>query len=195
MKAPSGYILIKGERFDETFQTPGGMTLYRYLQEGNETKDVNFWGEVVAIPDDAGKDIVPEVLVGDKAYFHYNSFLTETNQVLTEDGVFWKIPYAEVICVVRHTIIPIGGWCLVEPELKKLTSESVILDDFIIKSETKGTIAYIGTPKKNWEEMNPPLVPGDIVAFSEHDAFENRIEGVSYYCMMANRILGIYGKG
>jgi co-chaperonin GroES (HSP10) len=201
MKSPSGYILVKGERFNETFQTEGGFTFFRYLQEGNETKDVNYWGEVISVPNEPKNGISAEIQVGDKAYIHYNTFLRTENYISTLDA--WKVAYEDVFCVVRDgEIIPIGGWCLVEPELRKvdtgifdtkitLEDGTILGEDIILKSETSGTLAHIGTPRKGWT-FDPPLIQGDKVAFSDHDAFENTIEGKAYYCMLQTRITGIY---
>lgn len=205
MKAPNGYIIVKGERFDETFTTKGGLVLYRYLQEGNETKDVNYHCEVVAIPEDPGGGIAPDVKVGDKAYIHFNSFLKDHNFIITDEGNFWKIAYDDVFCVVRDgEIIPIGGWCLVEPELKKIETSletkvvledgTILGEDIIEKSEISGILAYIGTPRAEWDLMTPMPKPGDKIAFSSDDAFENEIEGKNYYCMRQFRINGIYGE-
>ena len=54
MRAPTGYILVKGNRYDEKFENSN---LYRYFQSGRETWDVNYHAEVVAVPDDTGDDI------------------------------------------------------------------------------------------------------------------------------------------
>lgn len=190
MRAPTGYILVKGNRYDEKFENSN---LYRYFQSGRETWDVNYYAEVVAVPDDTGDDIVHEVQVGDKVYFHYNSFLNNDHNLIISDNpdesmFMFRINYFDVLAVVRDgKIIPIGGWCFVEPHVHKLKLLEAEVEQ---KSEQQGILKHIGTPKKGFS-MHPMPKVGDMIAFGRDDAWMNRIEGVEYYCMQQDRILAI----
>lgn len=186
LKAPSGYILVKGNVYSEKYE---GTNLYKYYQAGRETHDVNYHAEVVAVPDDALNDIVAEVLPGDKVWFHYNSFLNNFHNYMVMDDV-WRINYFDVLAVERDgEIIPIGGWCMVEPGVDKIQA---ITTEIEVVSETWGILRHIGTPKKGWD-INPMPKPGDKVGFDKTDSWVNKIGGKNYYCMTQDRITGIYG--
>ena len=194
MKAPSGYVIVRGRKFDDKFTTAGGFELFKFIQKGNETHDVNYSAEVVAIPDDAKDGIENEVKVGDKVYFHYNSFLSEGNWIPRQcmgieenSGEYWRVAYYDIFCAVRDgEIVPVGGWSFIEPDVRKVETGNII-SDISVKSETQGVLRHIGTPRRGQEV--PDVQVGDTVLFEEHDAFENEIEGVKYYCMPQDRIL------
>jgi len=75
-------------------------------------------------------DIVPEVQVGDRIYFHFNTI--KPHNFVQIDGVhpdrvwYIKVRYDQVICVVRDgVIIPIGGYTLVDPDFETWEDISV----------------------------------------------------------------------
>lgn len=184
MKAPKGYLLVKGDRYDEMFENS---KLYRYFQPGRETHDINYRAQVLAVPDAAGDGIAAEVLPGDTVYFHYNTFLNNDHNYSLEDDA-WRVPYFDILAAVRGgVIIPVGGWCFVEPGVER---REFLAWSEEVRSETWGVLRHLGTPKEGFV-MNPQAGVGDVVLFEKADAWVNRIEGVEYYCMQQDRIAAV----
>jgi co-chaperonin GroES (HSP10) len=136
--------------------------------------------------EDKLSDIVEEVQVGDKIYFHHNT-CTEENLL---KGSIFRVPYEAIYCVVRNgNIIPIGGKCFCIPVLREtnMSSRGIILD---WDSEAKpikypsgsglAKVTHIGTPLKNQKKE---LSVGDIVLYTTASDFPRKIEGNIYYIM------------
>jgi co-chaperonin GroES (HSP10) len=156
----------------------------------NPQEHVSICGEVVATPI-AGvsiyslecKGIVPEVQIGDRVYFNFNTLLTESNRL--KDDI-WMVAYDQVFCAERNgELIAIGGWILVEPFIETLDEKngSLFIPEMAQKKEwqTKGILKHIGTPKTDQPQL--PVKAGDIIYFDKWCCFKNKIAGKEYFCM------------
>lgn len=153
-------------------------------------------------------DIVPEVQVGDKIYFHYNT-VHEENRIRTEDGrKIYKVRYDQIFCSVRNgQIIPIGGWVLMEPAWDEETQEIQLQGQEKVRGKVsasglvtelhdkpkplEGIIANIGTQLKGDPELG--VKNGDRVFFLPLSEFKNKIEGKEYYIMRQKDIIAKIG--
>lgn len=159
-------------------------------------------------------DIVMEVEIGDKAYFHYNT-IEEENRYTLEDGTkIYKVRYDQIICSVRDgKIIPIGSHVLVtcnwDEDFQDLDMTDVKLPGFtglgvkkgkISKSglvtelhgkpkPLEGTVAHIGTPFLCEEELG--VNPGDKIVFLPESDWTNKIEDCEFYVMKQRDIIGV----
>jgi co-chaperonin GroES (HSP10) len=150
-------------------------------------------------------NIVPEVKKDDRIYFHYNTVSPE-NRIQTLDGSkIYKVQYDNVFCAVRNnTIIPIGGYVMVEAVWDEETEEidlqghekvrgkvsvSGIITELHDKPKVQqGIIAHIGTPLIGDPDLG--LVKGNKVYFLKYSEFQNRIEGKLFYVMRQKDIIG-----
>lgn len=200
--------------YDYFVKTGSGLNLYvdpLYKQGAHKVTS----GTVVAIPESMPdwSLIVPELQVGDKVYFHYNS-LDEDSLLPSTDGVF-SILYDMIFCYVRDgKIHPIAGKVLCQPYVDKdiqevevggqmvkvkMTPSGIIkqiswkddlhLEGSLARSFTKAVITHIGTPLKG--EQLPDCVVGETVYYAIHADFENVIEGKTYFVMDQELLLMI----
>lgn len=160
-------------------------------------------------------DVVPEVKVGDKIYFHYNT-VREDNLVPSSDGrKVYKVRYDNILCAVRtelnedgvveKNIIPIASHVLVDAVWDEEVEE-ISLPGFsdpvkgrfhksgkFIESlhqrpkPLEGKIAHIGTPLVG--DVDLGLQSGDEVYYMPESDWINRIEGKDYYIMKQKDII------
>ena len=194
------HVIVKiDSKFTDSINIGGGKKLY-IDTSWSPSEHVRIYGEVVATPirgtskrSVENRYIVPEVMVGDKIYFHYNSLL---NQSLRLDDNHWFIPYFQIFCAVRNKNIKmIGGWTLVKPVIDRTDSiNGIIIPDAYKKTNVSnfGILKHIGTPQTNQSVL--PVEVGDYVYFSELDCFENKIEDQIYYCMLQEDLLYYHPK-
>lgn len=196
----NNYVIVKiDDKFDDTIVIAKGKKLYIDTSYA-PAEHVRIYGTVVSTPirgnskySIENRYIVPEVLAGDKIYFHYNTLLSESNRL---DNTHWFVPYHSIFCVVRNKKIKmIGGWTLVKPIiLREDKLNGIIVPEAYKqkKASNFGILKHIGTPQTNQDVL--PVSPGDYVYFSELDCFENIIEGAKYYCMQQEELLYFYTK-
>lgn len=128
------------------------------------------------------RDIEPEIQVGDKAYFHFNSISMQN--LVREEGkhpdktFYFKVRYDQVICVVRSEvqvggisdgsksggerpiktthkrIIPIASYVLVEPDWE--TMEDILIPVYSSLKDKEGK--PIPLPKEKW--IQSKVAPG-----------------------------------
>lgn len=155
-------------------------------------------------------DIVPEVQVGDKVYFHYLT-VDAGNELKGEDGrTYYKLRYNNIFCVVRDgKIIPIGGFVLLQevydndveklPQIKtekgeliqgitaKRTKTGIIYESNVKPKAIEGIVRHTGTPLRVDERE---ISAGDIVGFELNANLVMTIEGEEYYVIPYRDILG-----
>lgn len=206
-QAPRNHIIVEVEELYDSTVKHGSLELHidPYYKP---THYVRIYGKVIGLPkgksyNEDGKEIVSEVQIGDKVYFHYLSTLNETNCIFRN---IYKIPYYHVFCVVRDSrIIPIASWTLCEfinedePEFKKVEVEGVhiyakedsktgLITEVFKKESTKlAVMQHIGTPLVGEPELSIP--PGARVLIDRNTNFKNTIEGREYYTILQENIL------
>ncbi len=212
MRPYEANVLVKCTGIYNYIKKVGSLELYvdpLYKQGAHKVTT----GVVHAIPQQMPEwlRIVPELQVGDKIYFHYNS-LDEDALVPDSDGIF-TILYDMIFCAVRDgKIIPIQGkvFCTPVPEAGveeieidgqkvkvKMTKSGIITDINAIddlhkegklnRSYTKAVVAFIGTPLIG--ERASDIKVGDTVWYAVNADFENEIEGKMYFVMDGELIL------
>lgn len=196
----TNHVIVQiDDRFNDSVDIGIGKKLYIDTSFA-PAEHVRIYGDVVSTPirgnskySVENRYIVPEVLSGDKIYFHYNTLLSQANRL---DDNLWFVPYHSIFCVVRNGKIKmIGGWTLVKPIIERTEkiNNIIIPDAYQQKKATNfGILKHIGTPQTNQNVL--PVEPGDYVYFSELDCFENNIEGTTYYCMQQEDLLYFYTK-
>lgn len=155
-------------------------------------------------------DIAPEVKIGDRIYFHYNTVKEENRFPLKDGRKLYLVRYDQVLCAVREIgtdgykqIIPIGSHVLVEAvwddeveeiELKghekvrgKISKSGLITELHDKPKPLIGKIAHIGTPLVGEPDLG--LVPGDEVYYLPESDWVNTIEGRDYYIMKQKDII------
>lgn len=196
----TNHVIVQiDERFNDTVDIGDGKKLF-IDTSWSPSEHVRIFGTVIATPirgnskySIENRYIVPEVLSGDKVYFHYNTLLNQSNKL---DDNHWFVPYHSIFCVVRDSKIKmIGGWTLVKPIIERTDKVNGIIvpDAYQNKKITNfGILKHIGTPQTDQPVL--PVNVGDYVYFSELDCFENSIEGSTYYCMQQEDLLYYYPK-
>lgn len=208
MRPTRNYVLVKVEnRWNETIEAPNGMKFYRQMHSAQKEHDIKICAEVIGVPDDSpcigeAKGVKKEIKVGDLVYFRYTSLMddssvkSESGEEITyssnrvTDDIF-RVKYSDVFCSVRDgEIIPIGGWCLIEPEVEdmKVKSDLIIPFSAKVKSENVGYLRHIGSPLEDEPDMR--WMKGKKVYFRNISSFENKVEGKTYYCMVQKDIYG-----
>ncbi len=228
MRIPKNIVLVKLEKKSENEYVFGNGHTIHLMVELDAYKDGTYnpnnytriFGEVVAIPDRLGKggkdesepvvwfndapkyidSIVEEVQVGDRIYFYYTQ-ISDHNILEWEGGLYYKVPYTQIICAIRNgEMIMIGGHILLKPYygegiieeniaghrvFGKMTSFGVFMP--VAKpEERKGTVAHVGTPLIG-DDAN--LSVGDLCYFPVNYDVKTTIEGVEYYTMRQHEIL------
>ena len=157
-------------------------------------------------------EIVPEVKIGDKIYFHYLT-LSEPEKTLVatwNNRDVYAVRYDQIYCAVRNgEIIPIGGHVLVEPEFESWDdillptyetfpdgSKQELPRDKWIQTrveprakDLRGIVRHVGTPPTG-EEHN--LKEGDHILFRRNADFMIKVEGEEYYVMKSRNIHGTF---
>lgn len=202
MRAPYGTLIVRAPGVYNHYVQHGSLTLYvDPLFKPGQRRVTS--GVVHAIP--AGvpdyMNIVPEVEVGDKLYFHYNA-LSEDSLIPGSEGLF-VIPYDMVFCSVRDSqIIPLAGkiFCSavydsdvvdmeIDGQIKKCraTPGGIITEINCKYSDRLAKLEYIGTPMIGKEK--PDVQPGEVIVYIKDGDFQNNIEGIDYFVMNQQDIL------
>jgi len=191
------FIFVKvDKKYRDEIITKSGVKLYvdtTYRPEWHVTMK----GEVVAIPEKLTdqyfemKGIVPEVEVGDIAYFNY-LVVDTVNEVKVGDQVFYKVDYPSIFAYMRNgELNMVGSWVFVRPyiEQKEEKVGSLYLPEMLKSEERKdmGIIYKIGKPLTHEHDLG--LKSGDKILFKRIAAFEIDVEGEKYYCMKQSRIM------
>lgn len=204
MKVPAQKLIIRAKDMYDYYVKHGNITLYvDPLFNPGKRKIIS--GDVVAICDlmHPWSTIVPEVVVGDRVYFHYNA-LAEVNAIPDSDGL-WVIEYDFIFCSVRNgKIIPIGGRIFAEPlydgdivevDIGGFTTKAKLTESGLVKEINPGhnlrkaKLAHIGTPRIGDDPV--PVKTGDVFYYIENGDFKNSIEGKDYFVMFQDEILAI----
>lgn len=185
-------IAVKvSKKYNDVVEFSSGDKLYIDVS-WNPEHHVTICGEVVALPrgewckNTAGDRIKQELQVGDLVYFNY--LTVDTENLVTGERDVYLVDLEECFCFVRSgSLTAISNHVLVEPLMieEKLGSIYIGVPK---RSETEGYVRHIGTPLKNKDELG--LISGDRVRFHERNAFLNKIEGVEYYVMKQDDLLG-----
>lgn len=202
MRAPYGTLIVRSPGVYNHYIKHGSLTLYvDPLFKPGQRRVTS--GIVHAIPSGVPDymAIVPEVLVGDTLYFHFNS-LSEDSMIPGSDGLF-VIPYDMVFCSVRDgKIIPLAGkiFCSavydsdvvdldIDGEIRKCrVSASGIVTEINCKySEKLARLEHIGTPMIG--KTRPDVQPGEVIVYIKDGDFKNTIEGQEYFVMNQQDIL------
>lgn len=202
--SPNTVIVEVGKSLEDTV-TFGGMTLH-IDPEFNPTHHARIYGRVVAIPagniyDFNGNQIHEEVRVGDLVYFHYLTTSDESNCIY---GNYYRVPYCWIFCTIRDGfILPVGGWTLCDQvveekfdevevdgaKISAVLSESGLVVSLNKKSSVKyATLAHIGKPFVGVDELG--IKSGDKIILAKNSNFVNKIEGIDYYTVRQEDILG-----
>lgn len=179
MQALRNYIIFKTDvLFNEKTKFTGvGGKQITFRPDFNPTMHVRIYGEVVSVPKELSKipisqehrgipsyheyspfnykyvsDIVKEVEVGDRIYFHFNTIMNMNNVLdeKEEDGkkvYYIKVRYDQVICAVRgDKVIMIGGYTLIDPDYE--TWEDILVTTYSKLKDRFGK--PIPLPKDKW---------------------------------------------
>lgn len=153
---------------------------------------VTICGSVVALPrgewckNTRGDFLKQELEIGDKVYFNYLT-VQEDNLVFGEKDIY-LVDLEECFCFLRGgSLTAISNHVLIEPILIEEKIGSIYIG-VPTRSEEEGNLRFIGTPVKGQDKLG--LINGDTVRFHERNAFLNTIEGIDYYVMKQDDILG-----
>jgi co-chaperonin GroES (HSP10) len=158
----------------------------------NPEHHVTICGEVVALPrgewckNTRGEWIKKELLIGDLVYFNY--LTVDKENLVTGERDVYLVDLEECFCYVRGgNLTAISNHVLIEPFMIEDKIGSIYVG-VPKKSETEGYVRHIGEPLKGEDELG--LNSGDLVRFHERNSFLNKIEGVEYYVMKQQDLLG-----
>ena len=153
---------------------------------------VTICGSVVALPrgkwckNTRGDFLKQELEIDDKVYFNYLT-VQEDNLVFGEKDIY-IVDLEECFCFLRGgSLTAISNHVLIEPILIEEKIGSIYIG-VPTRSEEEGNLRFIGTPVKGQDKLG--LINGDTVRFHERNAFLNTIEGIDYYVMRQEDILG-----
>lgn len=224
------------------FRGIGGRELVIDPNKFQPEKNVRIYGEVTGVPlqlsripllqNDRGQpayveyheslpysnkyinDIVPEVQVGDRIYFHFNTI--KQGNFVDIEGVhpnrtwFIKVRYDAVLCLVREGVItPVGSYVLVDPDME--TWEEIQIPTYSSMKDKEGN--PILKPKEQWiftkaapearflqgfvRHVGPPLKGdkrelelGQKIWFRKWADWTNHIEGHDYFAIRQRHIIG-----
>jgi hypothetical protein len=169
-------VMIELDGENDHIKMKGGGVLYVDTTFDPE-KHVTTIGTVRAIPTNlrfdpedpsvAPWDTTMELQIGDKVVIHYlavvNCFRPEIKKYWVEDGKrFVFIQYRSIYCMIRNDkIIPINGYCLIEPlpdkYIERLKERADVAGILLAGMNEKnnlrvvyGKVAYIGKPNKRY---------------------------------------------
>jgi co-chaperonin GroES (HSP10) len=158
----------------------------------NPEHHVTICGEVVALPrgewckNTRGEWIKKELHIGDLVYFNY--LTVDKENLVTGERDVYLVDLEECFCYVRGgNLTAISNHVLIEPFMIEDKIGSIYVG-VPKKSETEGYVRHIGEPLKGEDELG--LNSGDLVRFHERNSFLNKIEGVEYYVMKQQDLLG-----
>ena len=153
---------------------------------------VTICGSVVALPrgkwckNTRGDFLKQELEIDDKVYFNYLT-VQEDNLVFGEKDIY-LVDLEECFCFLRGgSLTAISNHVLIEPILIEEKIGSIYIG-VPTRSEEEGNLRFIGTPVKGQDKLG--LINGYTVRFHERNAFLNTIEGIDYYVMRQEDILG-----
>ncbi len=162
------FVQIEGSLFNENTGIKGYNGTSIQLDTSYDPQvHVKVTGKVVAIPNKLGnapisqetcglpqresgkryrykrrKDIKPEVKIGDRIYFHFNTLLSDNKNLLDEKKQIYKIAYENILCAVRDfkedvskenlsEIIMIGGYTMIEPDYETWEETRIPIPEII----------------------------------------------------------------
>lgn len=204
MKVPTQKLIIRAENIYNYYAQHGSLKLYvDPLFKPGQRKVIT--GEVVGVCDEMYpySNIVNEVKVNDKIYFHYNAL--DEDSIIPDHKGLWVIDYDMVFCAVRdNRIIMIGGKILAQPvfdddivtidiggfsQKAKLTKSGLVKELDPKHNVHKAKLCHIGTPLKG--EQPVPIKPGDVFYYIKNGDFKNTIEGQEFFVMNQDEILAL----
>lgn len=183
-------------RFNDSYEV-GGHTIYKDIENTQDTWRFSISGEVAAVPENLSKEnpfnpyvegIKQVIEVGMICWFHFNTF-QEENLVMINGERFYSCDYSGVFAVQEKPnsdLIMVGGWVLVEPIKEGGNLGSLIDPNEKVLSGT-GIVRHIGEPRTG-HELNPAPKAGDRIWFKEVNEFENEIAGKKYWCVRQSAI-------
>ena len=185
-------IAVKiSKKYNDEVEFSSGEKLYLDVT-WNPEHHVTICGVVVALPrgewckNTRGDWIKQELQEGDLAYFNY--LTVQPDNLVTGESDVYLVDLEECFCFVRSgSLTAISNHVLVEPDEVEEKIGSIYVG-VPKKSETEGYVRHISLPLKGKDELG--LVSGDKVRFHERNAFLNKIEGVEYYVMRQDDLLG-----
>ena len=179
------------KKYNDEVELPTGEKLYLDVT-WNPEHHVTICGEVVALPrgewckNTRGDWIKQELQVGDLAYFNY--LTVDKDNLVTGESNVYLVDLEECFCFVRGgELTAIANHVLIEPDMIEDKIGSIYVG-VPKRSEEEGYVRFISKPLKGKDELG--LVNGDKVRFHERNAFLNKIEGVEYYVMRQDDLLG-----
>lgn len=118
-------------------------------------------------------DIEPEVQVGDRIYFHFNTIIKMGANIVHEEMFpgtskvktwFFKVRYDQVLCAVRQgEIVPIGSYALVEPDMQSV--REILVPIAQVGADNKPLRDHLGNaivaPREKWlkKQLKPSAHP------------------------------------
>jgi len=163
-------VIVRSDSLTNDTITHGSLTLYldaSYRPEHNARQ----WGVVEADFKDLKK--------GEKVWFHYLS-LDEEDMVGEK---LYRIDYGSIYCVIRDSrIVVLNDYVLVNIIEEETVKTTLIVPDHLKKEKLtmRGIVRATN---------HPQLIEGDEILFRKLGAFENEIEGTTYYVMESRDLL------
>lgn len=208
MKTTTNRVLVIGidnSRWKDKITTPGGLELYVAPTSKHATQDIKYEGIVVAAPLSLTgyrkNDTEVRIRRGDRVWFNYKTMMRPPVMRATPEELdllndssdripVWECDYSDIFCKLEDgELKPIGDWVLLEKikEVEQFGS-GVLINPFEEVKESHAVIAHI-SEGVNLQTQDGPLCVGDKVIF-KHDegAFENEINGKTYWCCPADII-------
>lgn len=242
MQAYRNYIIFKTDTlFNEktSFKGVGGREIVM-RPDFNPQMHARIYGEVISVPPILSKmmimqihrglpsyheyspyyyryisDIAPEIQVGDRIYFHFNTIMN-MNNLMREEGEgdnriwYFRVRYDQVICAVRDgKIIMIGGYALIDPDYETwkeilVPTYTNLKDRFgkpIPKPESqwiqkkvepgykylRGYVRHVGTPMKG-DKLE--IQPGQCIYYRKNADWLVPVEGSKYFAIRQANIIG-----
>lgn len=201
----NSFIVSVEQRRQDKIETKGGITIYLPQETEHEWLATTF-GEVIATPRGMtskpldltmafGKPIpysaiVPEVQIGDTAYFRYVITHRDDHSSNFHDQ-YWlgevngrqkcfRVPYEHCFAVIRNgEVIPIGGWVVLE-RVYDQEDFGVLINPYKERVNNVGIIKYIGTPLKGIGRLQDGVGVGTKVVYEKGKEEEYTINGIKY---------------
>ncbi len=129
-------------------------------------------GEVDSVECDAEM----ELQIGDTVWFHHNLIenCVDNEEVIKDDSGYLVSGNYDMLYMAKRgeEIIPINGWCLVEPVSDEI-SNKILLPDNLIRQHSlkKGRVAYVGEPVREYRDETDfrddevKISAGDLIIF------------------------------